>query len=183
MHIWKHFQTITRHRHAVLRHCFRAGIGLQGLTHDLSKYSPAEFWTAAKYYQGDRSPNDREREEKGYSAVWMHHKGRNRHHYEYWTDYSLQTRRPAPVKMPLRYVVEMFCDRVAACKIYQGPRYTAESPWNYFLRIRGQGLMHPETEALLETLLQMLRDKGEAETFRYIRTQLLHRGSYGAAQK
>ena len=76
MHIWKHFQTITRHRHAVLRHCFRAGIGLQGLTHDLSKYSPAEFWTAAKYYQGDRSPNDREREEKGYSAVWMHHKGR-----------------------------------------------------------------------------------------------------------
>ena len=85
--------------------------------------------------------------------------------------------------MPLRYVVEMFCDRVAACKIYQGPRYTAESPWNYFLRIRGQGLMHPETETLLETLLQMLRDKGEAETFRYIRTQLLPRGSYGTAQK
>ena len=42
----------------------------------------------AKYYQGNRSPNEIERREKGYSAAWLHHKGRNKHHLEYWIDYS-----------------------------------------------------------------------------------------------
>ena len=183
MQILKHFQTITMHRHAVIRHCFRAGIRWQGLRHDLSKYSPAEFWTAAKYYQGNRSPNDREREDKGYSAVWMHHKGRNRHHHEYWNDYDLVTHQPHPVKMPLRFVVEMFCDRVAACKIYQKENYTDASPWNYFLRIQGKGMMHPETEALLAQLLQLLRDQGEKAAFHYIRHELLPKGDYGESAK
>ena len=84
MHPWKHFCTITRHRWKVCSHCFRVGLYWRGLTHDLSKYSPTEFWTGAKYYQGTRSPNSYERELYGYSAAWMHHKGRNRHHYEYW---------------------------------------------------------------------------------------------------
>lgn len=73
---WQHFKTITRHRLLVMVNCFRIGLIRQGLTHDLSKYSPTEFWTGAKYYQGIRSPNAAEREKKGYSAAWLHHKGR-----------------------------------------------------------------------------------------------------------
>ena len=119
-HPFRHYRTITKHRHRVIAHCFRAGIGFRGLFHDLSKYSPTEFLPGAKYYQGTRSPNEREREALGYSAAWMHHKGRNRHHFEYWTDLNMQTKRYEPVKMPVRYVKEMFCDRVAASKIYQG---------------------------------------------------------------
>lgn len=42
-HPIKHFITITKHRHRVMLHCFKAGIPFQGLTHDLSKYSPTEF--------------------------------------------------------------------------------------------------------------------------------------------
>ena len=79
-HPVKHFITITKHRHRVMRHCFLAGIPFQGLFHDLSKYSLTEFIPGAKYYLGDRSPNEAERAEKGYSAAWLHHKGRNRHH-------------------------------------------------------------------------------------------------------
>ena len=101
MQPWKHFCTITKHRHTVIRHCFKAGIGWQGLHHDLSKYSITEFWNSAKYYQGTRSPNDQERVERGYSLSWLHHKGRNKHHYEYWTDYSNLTHQVEPVKMPL----------------------------------------------------------------------------------
>ena len=86
MKVWQHFKTITVHRLVVCGGCFRMGLYWQGLTHDLSKYSPAEFWRGARYYQGVRSPNAAERELKGYSEAWMHHKGRNRHHYEYWTD-------------------------------------------------------------------------------------------------
>ena len=169
MQLWKHFRTVTRHRHAVIRHCFLAGIGWQGLFHDLSKYSPAEFLPSARYYQGDRSPNDREREEKGYSISWLHHKGRNKHHHEYWTDYSSSTHRIEPVKMPLKYVIEMFCDRVAACKTYHPEDYSDEMPLAYFQRGIGRQIMHPETAAFLENLLQMLALRGEAETFRWIR--------------
>ena len=57
MNAWKHFCTINAHRWRVLQGCFRIGLYRQGLTHDLSKYSPTEFWTGARYYQGTRSPN------------------------------------------------------------------------------------------------------------------------------
>ena len=111
---WEHFKTITRHRHGVIKNCYKAGILWQGLRHDLSKYSPEEFLKGCKYYQGTRSPHEAEREEYGFSYGWMHHKGRNKHHFEYWTDYDLRTKLMTPVKMPLKYVKEMFCDRVAA---------------------------------------------------------------------
>ena len=104
MNILGHFKTITNHRHAVIRNCFKAGIGFQGLFHDLSKYMPSEFFYGCKFYQGTRSPNEGEREDHGFSYAWMHHKGRNKHHFEYWTDYNAQTKRLEPVKMPLKYV-------------------------------------------------------------------------------
>ncbi|MBR3440004.1 MAG: catalase [Clostridia bacterium] len=168
-HPLKHFKTITKHRHAVMRHCFRAGIPFQGLKHDLSKYSPTEFIPGAKYYQGNRSPNEAEREEYGYSLAWLHHKGRNRHHFEYWADYNPKVRKVQPVKMPPRYVIEMFCDRVAASKIYQGEKYTDSSAFEYFERGRDRRSIHPETSDFLEMLLKMLSEKGEDETFAYIR--------------
>lgn len=167
----QHFRTITRHRHQVIRNCRRAGILWQGLRHDLSKYSPTEFSEGARYWQGDRSPNDKAREENGYSAAWMHHKGRNRHHFEYWTDYSPVDRKMSPVEMPLRYVVEMFCDRVAASKIYQGDKYTDGHPLAYFERGRARraALIHPRTSELIERLLTMLAEEGEDRTFACIR--------------
>ena len=164
-----HFYTVTKHRHRVIAHCFRAGIGWQGLFHDLSKYSPTEFLPGARYYQGTRSPTERERELFGYSAAWMHHKGRNRHHYEYWVDLNMQTKRYEPVPMPVRYVKEMFCDRVAASKIYQGKNYTDSSALDYYLRGRARDKMHPATADQLEEWLIMLKEKGEKETFRHIR--------------
>ena len=166
---WRHFLTITRHRHAVIRHCAKAGILWQGLRHDLSKYSPTEFFAGARNYQGVRSPNEAERESYGYSTAWLHHKGRNKHHFEYWTDYDPATRRVAPVKMPLKYVIEMFCDRVAAGKIYRGDAYTDHNPIAYFERGKPTRFIHPATSEFLEKLLRMLDEKGEDETFRYIR--------------
>ena len=167
--LWKHFATITKHRHKVIVHCFRAGIGFQGLFHDLSKYSPTEFIPGVKYYQGTRSPNERERELFGYSAAWMHHKGRNRHHFEYWNDINPATKMYEPVPMPLRFVKEMFCDRVAASKIYQGENYTDQHPLEYFRRGNARKKMHPTTADLLEEWLRMLAEKGEKETFAHIK--------------
>ena len=173
-----HFKTITRHRHAVIRHCARAGILWQGLRHDLSKYSPCEFLAGARYYVGTRSPNELEREEHGYSSAWLHHKGRNKHHFEYWTDYNPKARKVEPVKMPLRYVIEMVCDRIAASKIYQGKNYTDEHPLSYFRRGNARKKMHPDTADLLEGWLVMLSEKGEKETFAYIK-KIPNRSGYG----
>ena len=169
---FKHFRTVTRHRHAVIRHAMKAGILWQGLRHDLSKFSPTEFIPGAKYFQGDRSPNEMERSLFGYSSAWLHHKGRNKHHFEYWTDYNPVEKKVRPVKMPVRYVAEMFCDRVAASKIYQGENYNEKHPLQYFLKSKGIRFIHEKTSDKLEFLLTMLAEKGEDETFKYIRENI-----------
>ena len=173
MKAWQHFKTITHHKWLVLQGCFSVGLYRQGLTHDLSKYSPVEFWNGAKYYQGYRSPNAAEREEKGYSEAWMHHKGRNRHHYEYWTDMSRESGRYEAIPMPRRYLVEMVMDRRAACMTYLGDKYHSGTPLEYLERSRERNLMHPQTKRELEYILTMLRDEGEKTTFRYLREQVL----------
>ena len=178
MHPILHFKTITQHKEKVMAHCFRCGIPLQGLLHDNSKYSPAEFLPGALYYQGNRSPNERERELFGASSAWMHHKGRNRHHFEYWTDINPATKKYEPVEMPLRYVIEMFCDRVAASKIYQGEKYTDRAPLDYFLAAKSRRVIHPETSDFLESLLTMLAEKGEKETFTYIKNLVKSNKNY-----
>lgn len=173
-----HFRTITKHRHTVIRNCRRAGILWQGLRHDLSKYSPTEFIPGVKYYVGTRSPNELERMDKGYSAAWLHHKGRNRHHFEYWSDYNPVERRVGPVKMPLRYVIEMVCDRMAASKIYLGDKYTDASALEYFVHGKSHRVIHPETSDLCERLLTMLADEGEEKTFAYMRRLLKENKEY-----
>ena len=169
MHPIKHFKTITKHRHKVIAHCAKAGIFWQGLFHDLSKYSPREFWAGAKYYKGTESPNVGERRDKGYSEAWLHHKGVNKHHFEYWTDYSVIERRVVPIKMPLRYVAEMFCDRVAASKIYQGKNYTPSHPIEYFLKGKSNRFIHSETSDLIEHFLTLLANDGEEKMFKEIK--------------
>lgn len=119
-----------------------------------------------------------ERLEKGYSEAWLHHKGRNRHHFEYWTDYNPHTRLTEPVKMPLRYVAEMFCDRVAASKIYRGDKYTDSDPLEYFMNSKSIRVIHPETSDFLEKLLRMLEEKGERETFGYLKDYIKNNKDY-----
>ena len=170
MQAWKHFKTITKHKLLVMQGCFKVGLYWQGLTHDLSKYTPTEFWTGAHYFQGTRSPNAAEREDKGYSEAWMHHKGRNRHHYEYWQDVNLDSGVYEPVPMPRKYLVEMVMDRRAASMIYKGKNYTPDAPYQYFIRSAERDWMHAQTKQELDFLLTMLRDDGETVTFDYLKT-------------
>lgn len=180
---WGHLCTITRHKALVARYCFKAGLYRQGLLHDMSKYGLTEFWVGARYYQGYRSPNSAERADKGYSEAWLHHKGRNKHHFEYWVDIkgngSVEL---AGMPMPTRYVVEMFCDRIAASRVYEGERYTDASPLAYYRleHSRGMPTIHPDTDALLKRMLELLAEKGEDEALREVRDRLVRpRATYG----
>jgi len=174
MKIWSHFKTITYHKYLVAKGCFKIGLYKQGILHDMSKYSPTEFLVGAKYYQGTRSPNNAEREAIGYSSAWLHHKGRNKHHYEYWIDYNWKGEL-IPCPMPDRYLAELIMDRIAASKVYQGKNYTDASSLEHYHN-RGSKeneYIHEETKAQIEFLLTMLAQKGEKETFSYIRRELL----------
>lgn len=170
-----HYKTITHHRHLVMKHCFAVGLYKQGLLHDLSKYNPIEFQAGAKYFQGNLSPNNIEREQLGYSKAWLHHKGRNKHHFEYWIDYGLgEGNLMCGMEMPVNYVVEMYCDRVSACKNYEKSKYTDESALRYYMKGKHKYMMHPNTQALLEDMLTYLAEHGEAATNTYIRQEILH---------
>ena len=157
MHIIKHFITITHHRHLVIRHAFKVGIGFRGLFHDLSKYSFVEFFNGAKYYKGDMSPTEYERMDIGYSKAWLHHKGRNKHHLEYWFDISNVSHKYEAVEMPIKYLKEMFCDRIAASKTYLKKEYKDSSPYDYFMTHQGKALMNIKSASLMEEWLYMLK--------------------------
>ncbi len=177
MKAWQHLKTIVHHKNLVRQGCFRVGLYRQGIMHDWSKYTPAEFLIGCKYYQGNISPNNAEREDKGYSSAWLHHKGRNRHHLEYWIDYDENGKGCITgMRMPTKYVVEMFIDRISASKNYQKEAYTDSSPLQYYEKGKDHYIMHPATRALLEKLLRMLAEHGEEYVYRYIRRRMPGRG-------
>lgn len=177
MKFFKHLRTVTRHRRQVRKNCFKVGLIKQGLTHDLSKFSPSEFIAGAKYWQGTRSPQARERELFGYSPAWLHHKGRNKHHFEYWTDLD-KSGSIIPIDMPPKYFAEMVCDRVAASKVYKGKNYTDACPLEYFNGRKENLFMHPDTAKRLEYFLQLLAEKGEKVMFcelkKYVKNSKKH---------
>lgn len=174
MHLFKHFITITRHRHMVMINCFRAGLYRQGLLHDLSKYGFCEFFNGIKYYAGFKSPHHNERDDKGYSEAWMHHKGRNKHHSEYWFDMNMKTKQYEACLMPDRYIAEMVCDRIAASKNYNRGHYNRSMPLDYYYFEGDKTIMHPSVRKKLVFLLEMYRDYGEKYTFRYLKKNMRH---------
>ncbi len=170
MKFYQHLRTVLYHKFLVMKSCFAVGLYWQGIVHDLSKFSFTEFWVGVNYYQGSRSPNNQERELFGYSAAWLHHKGRNKHHYEYWTDYSKKEGEGIIfVEMPKRYLVEMVLDRIAASKVYNKKSYTDRDALTYYEKGKDMTLMHKHTKVELERLLTMLAEKGERETFSYMK--------------
>ncbi|MCF0105143.1 MAG: catalase [Holdemanella sp.] len=161
-----HLNTINQHKIKVTELCFRCHLYKQGVLHDLSKYSICELKTGFKYYQGYRSPIDAQKEDIGYSTSWLHHKGRNKHHWEYWLDFNKDG--IYAVKMPTNYVIEMFCDRVAATMIYQKDKYTDRSALDYYLKGRNRILIHEDTDKLILHLLTYLSENGLDKTIDYI---------------
>ncbi len=175
MNFFRHLKTINHHKWLVMKKCFKLGMYKQGLLHDLSKYSPSEFFEGCKYYCGYMSPHNNARSDIGLSYAWLHHKGRNKHHFEYWFDYKKTDEGMvlSGMKMPTKYVVEMFVDRLSASMNYEGDAYTDSSALNYYNKGKNHYIIHDESRALLEELLIMLSEKGEEYTFKYIKEKVL----------
>lgn len=159
----KHLKTICKHKAIVFHECKACGIAWQGVKHDLSKFGLTEFIPSAKYFEGDKSPIDAEKVEKGYSVAWLHHKGHNKHHWEWWTDFDSDGNIIAN-KIPANYVIEMICDWIGAGMVYSKEKWTQAEPLNYYNKVRQGRHFHPDTEWLIVKLLEIIRDEG-LETF------------------
>ena len=168
---FRHFKTICRHKHYVLKECAACGILWQGLIHDLSKFGFVEFCSSARYFQGNRSPIEAEKEEIGYSKAWLHHKGHNKHHWEYWTDFADDGTIIAN-KIPMKYIIEMMCDWIGAGKVYSKDKWTQNTPLEYYFKVRQGRYFHPETEALILKCLHCIADNGLDEFHKLARTLL-----------
>ena len=152
-----HFNLVNKHRFKVFKLCCKAGIPFRGLVHDLSKYSPTEFFESARYYNGTYSPISNCKRENGYSNAWLHHKGRNKHHHEYWYDYAAPEKAPV---MPYKYTVEMICDTLAAGMTYQGKNWTKDYQLKYYLEDRKRKNINPKIDAILLEVYGMVAENG-----------------------
>ncbi len=153
----KHFMVVTKHRWVVFKLCCKVGQPWRGFVHDLSKYSPTEFWEGVKYFNGKHSPIMDCKRDKGYSKAWLHHKGRNKHHTDYWVDLSAPDKTPI---IPYKYVAEMLCDKLAAGLIYKGKEWTKEYELEYWINERNKTLVNDQVEKLITDFFTQVSEVG-----------------------
>lgn len=169
--LFGHLRTVHKHRAMVRKLCFKCGLYWQGLTHDLSKYSPTEFWNGVKFYTGTKSPHIGEREKYGYSKAWLHHKGCNKHHAEYWQDIRSNGKTES-IPMPMEYFTEMLCDRVTASMVYLGDKFTKQSPLEYYRSHYDENQFHSDTRQELEWWLSNIAAIGVDKAFNELKETL-----------
>ena len=174
---WRHFKTVATHKHYVFKECVACGIWWQGLIHDLSKFGVVEFASSAKYFQGNRSPIEAEKEAIGYSKAWLHHKGHNKHHWEYWTDFAEDGSIIAN-EMPIKYVIEEVCDWIGAGKAYSKEKWTPQSPLIHYNKMRRGRYFHPNTDKILIESVNLIATK-DLDAFHKYARQLLKESKRG----
>lgn len=174
MNYWRkfvgHFTTVLQHKKEVYKAMKLCGRPVQGLLHDMSKFSPVEFWNSVKYYSGTGSPVNAERRDKGYSDIWLHHKGRNKHHSQYWIDYSFGKIHAS--EMPFKYLLELICDGIGAGKVYmrnRGQIWANNSPLDYYNETDHKSVYHDRTRRKLEFYYRQIAEYGWEEIAEKIR--------------
>ena len=161
INIFKHTKLVIKHKWLVFKFSLKLGIPFRGLMHDLSKFSPEEFWESVKYYDGKITPITLCKKDKGYSLAWLHHKGRNKHHDTYWVDLSAP--QVAPV-IPYKYVVEMICDKLSASITYNGKDWNNSSEYDYWQIEKTRIIMNPKTEKFLTEVFTQVKNNGIKQT-------------------
>lgn len=175
----KHFKKIVTHKYWVAHYCFQCGLYSQGILHDMSKFSPTEFFESVKYYRGISSPNDAAKKINGYSMAWIHHRGRNLHHYEAWTDnYDQGT---TTIKMPFRYALEMICDYLGAGRAYTGTKFSMENEMKWWKNKREVACMHEDTKKLIDVIFECMMKSSPEEVLsdKQFLMKLKHKYEFG----
>ena len=157
----KHFKLITHHKWIVFKLCCKIGEPWRGFWHDVSKYSPTEFGESIKYYVGTHSPITEAKKDRGYSEAWLHHKGRNKHHLEYWVDETAPNKTPI---IPYEYAAEMICDKLAAGIVYQGKKWTKEYELEYWKEEKEKIRANEKIKQFITAVMEQVARDGIDET-------------------
>ena len=173
----RHFALVAEHKSYVFLYFAYAGLPLLGLAHDWSKFSPSEFFESVRYFNGRRSPVGLAREIEGYSFAWLHHKGRNKHHFEFWQDVVDANGVPVkkandivPLQMPYEYALEMICDTIAASRAYNGKKFSYALLANWWSRRHKAPInMHPQTLRFCDAMYEALKTAGTCAPLRNAR--------------
>ena len=128
----KYLWYVLRHKWFVMLECFKYGLIWQGITHDMSKFLPDEFFPYANHFYGKSKKGIKEgRDKTGYykpyntgdkafDSAWFLHQKRNKHHWQWWL-------MPADnvgvivLVIPKVYMLEMICDWKGAGKAQGTP--------------------------------------------------------------
>ena len=168
-----YLKTVVKHKHYVRKYCFKARLYKQGLTHDLSKFSPTEFIESVKYYNGIESPIKSCKEENGWSKAWLHHKGRNKHHYEYWQDnFDLGGQ---AIQMPYKYALEQVCDYLGAGQAYMQANFSYEKEYEWWKnKISNPIAMHVNSMVFTEVMLKLMLEENSDDVLRPERSKVIY---------
>lgn len=157
-HLLKHLHLVNKHRYHVFINSLKVGIPIQGLLHDLSKYSFKEFIPSSKYYNGKFSPIANERLSEGlYSKIFTHHTNHNKHHFEHYID--IYKGDLILIKMPYKYSLEHVIDMISASQSYLKKNFNTTEPLKYFEKFKETSLMHSMNIEFVETLLKNYASK------------------------
>ncbi len=153
MKFFKHLILITKHRHQVIKNASHLGIFFHSLRHDLSKYTYLEFNESYKRYQGNMSPVFVQRKDnENYSTIAVHHTSRNKHHWEYYTDFYKG--KVLVCNMPYKYCLEYVADTLAASKIYDKKNFNGQVVLEYFRNRVSNYLMTETTKKFIDWCLE-----------------------------
>lgn len=132
---------VLRHKWYVFIECCHFGLPWAGLTHDLSKLTPAEWLPYVNFFYNHSSVKSiRDEQQAAFDAAWNHHQKVNPHHWQYWVMlFDTGSQRVLPI--PDRYRKEMIADWRGASRAIKGTDNTVE--W-YLLNYDNMQL-HAET--------------------------------------
>ena len=159
MKFFKHLWVVIKHKHNVTKYASKLGIFWTGLFHDMTKFTPTEFGLSVKYFHGKKSPTIIERADNdNFSYLCVAHTGRNKHHWQYWVDY---TRYEMVVnRIPYKHSLEYVADVLSASKVYNPKDFTFMVAYNYFKEHSKTYLMHPATKEFILWCIKEINDFG-----------------------
>lgn len=139
---WRYFWYVMSHKKNVFIESLKRGKIIHGITHDLSKFLPSEFFAyAEKFFAGDYAYKYFEVEED-FEAAWLRHQHRNKHHWDYWVKSD-----GYPVEMPRKYVIQMIIDWEAMGRKFGD---TAKA---YYMKKKAEIKLDSQTRKRVEKLL------------------------------
>lgn len=160
----KYLWYLTRHKWYVFIECCKFGLYWRGLTHDLSKFLPSEFFAYAKNFYGNFYKHGgggtgyfkrRDIIDKNFEFAWILHQKRNKHHWQWWVLSKPQYNGFTILEMPDEYRKEMVADWRGASHA-QGFGGNAK---NWYIKNKKRMLLHPKTRMWIEEQLEVKKEE------------------------